>query len=393
MYLKLDCYGIYCPVSYTHLDVYKRQAKDCSVGMQQRLEILKILYQNADIIILDEPTAVLTPPEVEELLKTMRHLASLGKSIIFITHKLQEVMEVSDRIMVMRAGECIQTIPTSETNIEELSFMMVGRRVLKRTVSTKISGKTVMNMKNVCARNADGSMALNGINLHVDQGEIVGIAGVSGNGQSELAGCILGLNRTEQGSIQLCGREITGLQVCDIRKQGCACIPEDRYRYGCAAMGDLVETAMMGKQYRTEFSKKGILNKQKLRQYATELLNKYNVRYKGLDQKAGELSGGNLQKIIVAREVAHNTPFLIAAEPTRGVDIGAMEFIHNTLLEKRKGGGAILLISSELSEIMELSDRIYVIYGGLIAGEFQKHEATEEKLGLLMMGGAVDEKV
>ncbi len=371
------------------LDVDPRaKIKNCPVGLQQRVEILKILYQNADIIILDEPSAVLTPQEVGDLLKTMKQLAALGKSIIIITHKLHEVMEASDRVMVMRSGQFVKEVKTSETSIEELSFLMVGRRIIDKVVPEQPTTGKVLSVCDLRLTDSQGKKALDGLSLHVDAGEIVGIAGVSGNGQSELIDCITGLTKADSGEIKLLENDITRDSVGKIRDLGCACIPEDRYKCGCAAEATMTETALMAHQYEPRFSKRGVLKNNVIRNYTTELLQRYDVKYNGLFQKAGELSGGNIQKLIVAREIEQNSPLLIAAEPTRGVDIGAMEFIHEKLLEKRKEGGAILLLSSELSEIMELCDRIYTIFDGKINGEFTKAEATEEKLGLLMMGGS-----
>ncbi len=373
-----------------HIDP-RRLVKDCPVGLQQRVEILKVLYQNADIIIFDEPSAVLTPQEVTELLKTMKKLASMGKSLIIITHKLQEVMDVADRVMVMRLGKYIQEMPRSETTIEEMSFLMVGRHIVSRTVEPQPTSGEVLRVEDLVLTGSNGKNLLDGFQIHVDAGEIVGIAGVSGNGQSELIQCLTGLLPATSGRIVLKGNDVTGKTAGEIRVAGCACVPEDRYLWGCAKKATLVETAIMAHQQEPELSHRGLLNEKNARAYTTRLLADYDVRNSGLFQRAGELSGGNIQKLIVAREIEQHSPLLIAAEPTRGIDIGAMEFIHNKLLEKRKKGDAVLLISSELTEIMSLSDRIYVIYNGKTAGEFTRAEATEERLGILMMGGTLHE--
>ncbi len=366
--------------------------KDCSVGMQQRVEILKVLYQNANTIILDEPSAVLTPQEVNELFKTVRQLVSLGKSVIIITHKLHEVMEISNRVMVLRAGEVIQEMDTKDTSIEELSYLMVGRKIVDQTVEPQPVGETILNIKDLRYIDTRGHAALDGIDLHINAGEIVGIAGVSGNGQSELIECVGGLLPADGGVIELKGQNITNWQVHKIREAGYACVPEDRYKYGCAKEGTLTETALMGHQDKAENAKYGVLKSRHVRDFTQDLLDRYDVRNSGQSQKAGELSGGNIQKLIVAREIEQDAPFLIAAEPTRGVDIGAMEFIHDKILEKRKEGCAILLVSSELSEIRKLCDRIYTIYNGKLNHEFTRENATEESLGLMMMGGRLDEK-
>ena len=369
-----------------HIDP-RLKVGDCPVGLQQRVEILKVLYQDADIIIFDEPSAVLTPQEVTELLATMRSLAAMGKSIIIITHKLHEVMAVADRVMVMRLGKFIKEMPISETTIEEMSFLMVGRQVVERHVDPQPTGDTVLDVKDLVLAGSDAKNVLDHFSIHVDAGEIVGIAGVSGNGQSELIQCLTGLLPPSSGQILLQGKNVAGHSVGQIREGGCACIPEDRYLWGCAAKATLTETAIMAHQYKEELSKGGLLNSKGAKAFTQRLLDSYDVRNSGQSQKAGELSGGNIQKLIVAREMEQNSPLLIAAEPTRGVDIGAIEFIHGKLLEKRAKGDAVLLISSELTEIMSLSDRIYVIYEGRAVGEFRKEDATEENLGILMMGG------
>ena len=362
------------------------RVEDCAVGMRQRIEILKVLYQDADIIIFDEPTAVLVPQEIDELLKTLKHLASLGKSIIIITHKLQEVMDVADRAVVMRKGKFVGERNISETDIKELSFLMVGKGIPQRDIEAKTPGNEVLEVEDLFYE-SEGVSVLKGLSMHVREGEIVGLAGVSGNGQTELIQCLTGLLHPSKGKIRLNGRDITGMGVQEIRDAGCAHIPEDRYDFGCAAKADLEETAIMGYEHQPEFSSRGILYKRQNRRFALELLDKYSVKYDNIRDRAGALSGGNIQKLIVAREIEHQSKFLIAAEPTRGVDIGAQEFIHDQLVEKRRRGDGILLVSSELSEILALSDRVYVIYDGQIRGEFARAEVATEKVGYLMMGG------
>ncbi len=344
--------------------------EDCPVGLQQRVEILKTLYQNADIIIFDEPSAVLTPIEVDELLKTMKQLAKLGKSLIIITHKLHEVMEVADRVVVMRLGQVVAEKLKKDTSVEELSYLMVGRQIANRVIPEK---KT----KDI----------LNKVNLHIKKGEIVGIAGVSGNGQSELIRCITGLEKIDSGNVIINGNDITNKTVMNIREAGIAHIPEDRYMWGSAKEATLAENALMGYEDNKEFSKKGILNINKVTKHAVELISKFRVKADSHTQKIKELSGGNAQKLIVAREMSMETPLIIACEPTRGIDIGAIEFIHDQLVDKRNKGDSVLLVSSELSEIMDLSDRIYVIYDGEIVGEFKRGSIDEKELGLLMVGG------
>lgn len=365
--------------------------QDCPVGLQQRCEILKVLYQNADIIIFDEPSAVLTPQEVDGLLETLRNLAKVGKSIILITHKLNEVMAVSDRCVVMRSGKHIATVKTSETNTKELSAMMVGREISDASIQPVSTGKTVLDVEHLVMHGEAGKPILKDCSLHVEEGEIVGIAGVSGNGQTELLHTITGLMHAESGSIKLNGKEIFGNDVRSIREAGCAYVPEDRNTMGCALKASLSETMLMAHQDEKEFNHNGILQHGKVTEKFNELLQEYDVKYSSLQQEAGELSGGNLQKLIVAREMSHNAKLLIISEPTRGVDIGAMEFIHNQVLAQRDAGAAVLLVSSDLSELLKLSDRVYVMYDGQINGELTRAETTSQKVGMLMMGGTLDE--
>ncbi len=359
---------------------------ECSVGMKQRVEILKVLYQNAHIIIFDEPTAVLVPQEVDELLKTLKNLRDLGKSVIIITHKLNEVMEVADRAVILRKGKFIDEKKIDDTSVEELAFAMVGRELPPTFVEPKEPGAKVLEIENLIYK-GEGVDILKDIDIHVRKGEVVGIAGVSGNGQSELIKCITGIRRASSGTIKLNGENISKASVKEIRDKGCAHIPEDRFIYGCAKEASLVETSIMGYYGEDGFSKNGILNTKHNRSFTHKILDKYGVKFGHISDRAASLSGGNLQKLIVAREIEHGSDFLIAAEPTRGVDIGAMEYIHERIIEKRNAGGGVLLISSELSEIMKLSDRIYVIYDGEIKGEFTRGEWDRERIGYLMMGG------
>ena len=348
--------------------------EDCPVGLQQRVEILKTLYQNADIIIFDEPSAVLTPIEVDELLKTMKQLAKLGKSLIIITHKLHEVMEVADRVVVMRLGQVVAEKLKKDTSVEELSYLMVGRQIANRVIPEKKTKEQLLEVKNLTLSGEHNKNILNKVNLHIKKGEIVGIAGVSGNGQSELIRCITGLEKIDSGNVIINGNDITNKTVMNIREAGIAHIPEDRYMWGSAKEATLAENALMGYEDNKEFSKKGILNINKVTKHAVELISKFRVKADSHTQKIKELSGGNAQKLIVAREMSMETPLIIACEPTRGIDIGAIEFIHDQLVDKRNKGDSVLLVSSELSEIMDLSDRIYV-------------SIDEKELGLLMVGG------
>ncbi len=362
---------------------------DCPVGLRQRVEILKILYQNAEIIIFDEPSAVLTPLEVEALIETMKHLAQAGKSIVIITHKLQEVMAVSDRVYVMRQGKVVAERMTADTNMEELAYLMVGRQIITRQIPPQETTETLLETKDLRLVE-DGREILKGISLHVNAGEIVGIAGVSGNGQSELISCITGLTPATGGQVLVAGKDVTNQSVRAIRDAGLAHISEDRYVWGSAPAGTLEENTLMGRQDEPEFTQRGFLSHGKMREYARKLIRDFGVKASSPLQKMSELSGGNAQKLIVAREMSMNTPVLICCEPTRGIDIGAMEAIHDRLVQKRAEGAAVLLVSSELTEIMSLSDRIYVLFEGRINGEFKRGSMDDKHLGMLMLGGTID---
>lgn len=350
--------------------------EECPVGLQQRVEILKTLYQNADIIVFDEPSAVLTPIEVDELLKTMKQLANLGKSLIIITHKLHEVMEVADRVIVMRLGEVVAEKLKKDTSIDELSYLMVGRQITNRVILEKETNEKLLEVKDLTLMGEHNKNILNNVNLHIKRGEIV-----------ELIRCITGLEKVDAGNVIINNKDITNNTVRDIREAGIAHVPEDRYMWGSAPDATLAENALMGYEDSDEFSKKGILNTDKVINHAINLISKFRVKADSYSQKIKELSGGNAQKLIVAREMSKETPLIIACEPTRGIDIGAIEFIHDQLVEKRNNGDSVLLVSSELSEIMDLSDRIYVIYEGEIVGEFKRGSIDEKALGLLMVGG------
>ncbi|MDU0202357.1 MULTISPECIES: ABC transporter ATP-binding protein [Paenibacillus] len=362
-----------------------KKVADIPLGMQQRVEILKVLYQGADIIILDEPTGVLTPLEAKELLVIMRNLANQGKSFIIITHKLHEVMEIADRVTVLRDGKVTGELDAGATNVEELSKLMVGRDLLPTSKSDVKLGETVLQVQDVSIMGDKGKPVLDKVSFHVKAGEIVGIAGISGNGQSELIQAISGLQFIDHGEIRLLGDNLKGRSVREIRDIGLSHVPEDRYQWGAAKEGTVLENGTMG-HHRTR-SRKGFLQGKELRKMVDGFIQQFQIKAGSQDAKVKYLSGGNLQKLIVAREIAQKQPFLIAAEPTRGVDIGAMELIHEELLRKRDEQGAILLVSSELTEILKLSDRILVMYEGRIAGEISAENATEEQISLWMAGG------
>ena len=361
---------------------------DCPVGLRQRVEILKVLYQNAGIIIFDEPSAVLTPLEVEALLETIRSLARAGKSIVLITHKLQEVMAVSDRVYVMRQGRMVAERKAADTNIAELAVLMVGHPLASYDIDPPRPGATLLETQGL-RLTENGREVLKDISLHVNAGEIVGIAGVSGNGQSALIRCITGLKKATEGRVLVGGKDVTNRSVREIRDAGLAHISEDRYVWGSAPEGTLEENTLMARQDEPPFSSHGIIHPKAIRDYAVKLIRDFNVKAFSPAQRMRELSGGNAQKLIVAREMSLDTPVLICCEPTRGVDIGAMEAIHSRMLQRREEGAAILLVSSELTEIMSLSDRIYVIFEGRIVGEFQRDSMDDRQLGLLMVGGSI----
>lgn len=365
-----------------------KKVSDCSLGLQQRVEILKVLFQGAEIIILDEPTGVLTPLEVKELLEAIKHLTAQGKSFIIISHKLSEIMEVSDRITVLRDGKVTGTVNAAETNEEQLSKMMVGRELVKLERPAIEPGKAIVELKDIQLKGDKTKPLLKDINLKVRAGEIVGIAGISGNGQSELLQVISGLVKPDSGELLLQDKNVTGASVKEIRANGLAHIPEDRYLWGVSKDATVADNGIMA--HLDKVTKKGLLQQNKIRELVSGWVKHFQIKTGSLQTKAQYLSGGNLQKLIVARELAVGTPFIIAAEPTRGVDVGAMEIIHTELLNRRAENGAVLLVSSELTEIMKLSDRILVMYEGKIVGELDASTATEEEISLLMAGGKAD---
>ncbi len=357
------------------------------VGTRQRVEILKTLYRNANILILDEPTAVLTPQEQHELFGVLRRLADNGKTIIFITHKLNEVMKISDRATVLRDGRVVTTLETAHTSPAEISRAMVGRDVIFRVSKPPTqSGDVTLRVADLYVRNAQGRDAVRGVSFDVRAGEIVGIAGVTGNGQNELVEALTGLRPIRSGQIALRGQDITKQAVAERRTAGMAYIPEDRSRVGLALDATLRENLAMAYQHAPRLQQRGWQNGGALRQHAQGLIAQFAIKTPNENALAVNLSGGNRQKIVVARELTHQAPLLVAEQPTWGVDVGSIEFIHQQLIEYRQTGHAVLLISADLNEVMTLSDRILVMYEGRIAGEVGGDAATEEGLGLLMAG-------
>ncbi len=358
-----------------------------SVGQEQRVEILKTLYRGAEILILDEPTAVLTPQEVDELLAILRNLAADGRSIIFISHKLREVMEVCDRIAVMRDGRLVDVVLTAQTTTQALSRMMVGREVMLRVDKAPATpGEVLLRIQNLHAKDDRGLPALRGVNLTVRAGEIVGVAGVEGNGQRELEETLRGLRPVSAGRIELCGRDVTGRAPRDIIDAGLGHVPSDRYRTGLLRDFSVAENLALVTVDRPPFTRRGLLDMNALRSRARQLVQAFDVRTPSVDVRVAALSGGNAQKVVLAREIAHGPRVLLVAQPTRGVDVGAIEYVHRELVRRRDEGMAILLISTELDEILTLSDRIVVLYQGRIVGECPAEGVSVEALGL-MMGG------
>jgi simple sugar transport system ATP-binding protein len=365
--------------------------QDISVGMQQRVEIIKTLYRGADLLIFDEPTAVLTPQEIDELFDIFRSLKEQGKTIIFITHKLQEVKEISDRITVLRGGKSIDTVDTANVSEEDVAELMVGRPVLLEVEKDKAKpGKDFLTIENLKVKNNRNIQAVNGVSLTVKKGEILGIAGVEGNGQSELIEAITGLRKIESGKVKIKDKEITKFNAREIKREGVAHIPEDRQKRGLIMDFDLQENMILGYHDLEPFSKNGIMNYNNIRNYTQELLEKFDVRGGGATTDAKSLSGGNQQKVIVAREFSHDPELLIASQPTRGVDVGSIEFIHKQIIDRRDNGAAVLLVSAELSEILSLSDRIAVIFEGEIVDILDVEDADERRLGNLMTGSKAD---
>lgn len=365
----------------------KAKIADISVGMQQRVEILKTLYRGADILIFDEPTAVLTPQEIAELIQIMGKLIKEGKSIILITHKLKEIMEVCDRVTVIRKGEGIGTLNVSETNPDELASLMVGREVTFKTEKTEAKPKEAsLEIQSLTVKDSRNIAVVDNLNLTVRRGEIVGIAGVDGNGQTELVEAIAGLRKVDKGSILLNNKEITKLNTRKVTESGIGHIPQDRHKHGLVLDFTIGENMVLQTYYQQPYSKTGLMNKKAIYDQANRLIEEYDVRTPSEYTPARALSGGNQQKAIIGREVDRNPDLLIASQPTRGLDVGAIEFIHRKLIDQRDQGKAVLLVSFEMDEIMNVSDRIAVIFEGKIIAMVDPKETTEQELGLLMAG-------
>ena len=362
--------------------------EDITVGMQQRVEILKMLYRDADILIFDEPTAVLTPQEIDELIEIMKNLAKEGKSIILITHKLDEIKRTAKRCTVIRRGKFIGEVDVASTSAQEMAAMMVGRPVSFVVEKEKREpGEVMLEVKDLNVRNNKGVLGVKDFSLAIRSGEIVGIAGVDGNGQTELVEAITGLRKIESGSVLFKGEDITGLSIKDRNDRGLGHIPEDRQKRGLV-LGAPLTTNMVIKDFdRPPFSRKGLLDQESIREYSASIVKEFDVRSgEGIDSLAGKLSGGNQQKAIIGREVTKDPDVLIAVQPTRGLDVGAIEFIHKALVTQRDKGKAVLLVSFELDEIFNLSDRIAVINAGRLVDIVKTEDTDVHKVGLMMAG-------
>jgi general nucleoside transport system ATP-binding protein len=365
----------------------KAYIEDLSVGAQQRVELLKALYRNAELLILDEPTAVLTPQETEDFFNILRRMREQGKTIVIITHKLEEVLAISDFVTVMRDGKVVGDVKTSETSAKDLARMIVGRDVLLRVEKTDAQPKeTILRVENLTVKNAHGE-ALKGISFEVKAGEIVGIAGIEGNGQTELIEAIAGLIPVQSGRIELSGKDVSKLSVRRRTELGIAHIPEDRHRRGLLLNSNLEENSILGAHYRAPVAAGGFLNSAAIEKRAVEIIENFDVRPPNPELPAKSLSGGNQQKLIIGREFELNPKLLLVSQPTRGVDIGAIEFIHRKLINLRDAGTAVLLVSAELEEVTALADRLFVIYKGNFVGEVDPKTASMEEIGLLMTGG------
>ncbi len=364
---------------------------DITVGTQQRVEILKMLYRDADILIFDEPTAVLTPQEISELMKIMHNLAAEGKAIILITHKLQEILDSADRCTIIRRGKLIDVVDVASTTKNELASKMVGRPVDFKVPKAPCNpGKPVLEIKNLNVSKEKKLPAVSNFSLDVRAGEIVGIAGVDGNGQSELVYALSGLISSDSGTVIFDGKDITNYSIRKRAEAGLGHVPEDRQKHGLVLQYSIAENMVIKSYYTKEFQKHGFLNKEKIDSFAKKITEQFDVRSgQGIESKAGTLSGGNQQKAILGREITLEPKLLIAVNPTRGLDVGAIESIHKSLVKCRDSGQAVLLISFELDEIFNLSDRIAVMHRGALSGIVEPEKTTAEEVGLMMAGMGV----
>lgn len=365
--------------------------KNLPVGIQQRVEIIKVLYRHANILILDEPTAVLTPQEVEELFSIIQSLVDQGVSIIFITHKLKEVLAVADRITVIRRGKTVGTTTPSEATSQSLAEMMVGRAVELTVHKTKAHpAEPVLSVKNLVVKDDRNAIAVNGVSFDVRAGEILGVAGVQGNGQTQLVEALTGLRQVDEGTVEILGKDVTHATPRQITELGVAHVPEDRQRDGLV-LSFPVKDNMVLNTYYSSFARRMVIDEEKVDRMAAQWVKDFDVRTPSINVPAATLSGGNQQKVIVAREFSRPIKLLVAAQPTRGLDVGSIEYIHHRIIEKRDQGTAVLLVSTELDEIRALSDRVAVMYEGKIVDILPANRVTKEQLGLLMAGSRPDD--
>lgn len=372
------------------------QISNITVAQQQRVEILKVLYRGADILIFDEPTAVLTPQEITEFIQIIKNLAKEGKSIILITHKLSEIKAVADQVTIIRRGRDVGTFEVANVDDNRLAELMVGHHVnMKLNKKSVKLGREILKVENLKVKNTRGSFAVKKLSLNIHGGEILGLAGIDGNGQDELVEAITGLRHVNGGKVIINGQNMTNKKVRQITEAGVAHIPADRQKYGLILNLPLAENLVLQTYYKQPYSKHGIINNQAIYEHAEELIKKYDIRTTSAELPASDLSGGNQQKAIIARELDRNSDLIIAFQPTRGLDVGAIEYIHKQLLAERDAGKAVLLVSYELDEIMQLSDRIAVLHDGKISGEVKPEDTNDTELGLLMTGikkeGAVND--
>ncbi|HUW01277.1 MAG TPA: ABC transporter ATP-binding protein [Acidimicrobiales bacterium] len=362
---------------------------DLSVGEQQRVELVKALFREAEILILDEPTAVLTPGEVDEFFEVVKSLVDKGKSIVFITHKLREVLAVADRITVLRNGRTVGSADPKESTAQTLANLMVGRDVTFEVDKKPAEvGRPRLEIHNLVVTDERGLVACDDVNLTVRAGEIYGVAGVQGNGQRELVEAVTGMRHADSGTVQVDGVDITRANPREVFGLGVGHVPEDRNRHGLVGAFSIADNLVLNSYHRPPFRKGFVRQTAAIDQNATELIERYDVRTPGIDVAVSTLSGGNQQKVIIARELAGDDAVLIVAQPTRGLDVGSIEFIHSRIVEMRDNGAAVLLVSAELDEILSLSDRIGVLYRGKLAGEYDRADTDREQLGLVMAGGA-----
>jgi simple sugar transport system ATP-binding protein len=363
--------------------------EDLPVGIQQRVEIIKLLHRNADILILDEPTAVLTPQEVDGLFEVIRSLVAQGKSVVFISHKLKEALVISDRIVVLRRGRVVGATTPDESDERDLATMMVGRDVILSVPKTPREPEdVVLSVQGLYVRGDQGKMAVNGISFEIRGGEILGVAGVQGNGQTELVEALTGLRSVENGLIMIAGRDMANATPRTITEVGTAHIPEDRHRDGLVLEYPVADNLILNTYYLPPQARGLVMQEMAIADRAERLVAEYDVRTPGISTQVGSLSGGNQQKVIVARELSRSVRLLIASQPTRGLDVGSIEYIHSQLIRKRDEGAAVFVVSAELDEVMSLSDRIIVMFDGKIIGTVPADGATKEELGLLMAGVA-----